>query len=1172
MKPAAEAPSRATELPPALAPALSAEPRVSWLGLVGSARALAIAETAVLHPGLVLVVAADTRSAQALETEIGFYHPELPVIPLPDWESLPYDALSPHQDILSQRLQALALLPGLRQGVVLATVAALMQRLAPRSYLEAYSFRLAQGTALDLEAFRARLIRSGYQSMGQVALPGEFAVRGGLVDVFPMGAAAPLRIELFDATIESLRTFDPENQRSLGQVNAVELLPAREYDATDEAIQRFRAAFRAAFEGDPQRQSLYRDVSNGLHPAGIEYYLPLFFDHTETIRDYLPPTTLCLLEGRLEEAAAAVDREIQGRYEAMRHDSQRPVLPPERVFLSAIELLEALAPFRQIALDVPGAPLHTFAAAVPPALPMEPRAESPYHALFSYLAHYPGRILLVAETPGRREALHDLLTANGVTPAACSGWSHFREGQARINLCSASLDRGLLLLDPALTVITEAQLYGEHVVQRRRRGRARDPETIIRSLSELMPGDPVVHEEHGVGRYLGLQRLDVGDGMTEFLTLTYAGGDKLYLPVTALHLIHRYTATHPDQAPLHHLGTDAWDKARSRAREKARDAAVELLDLYARRAARKGHAFPVRDDHYRRFAATFPFEETPDQARVIDEVLTDMESERPMDRLVCGDVGFGKTEVAMRATFLALQAHRQVVILAPTTLLVQQHFENFRDRFADSGARIESLSRFRSAADQSDVVASLAAGTVDIVIGTHRLIQPDIRFHDLGLVIIDEEHRFGVHQKERLKALRSEVDILTLTATPVPRTLNLALSGLRDISLITTAPQERLAIKTIVTQSHDALIREACIRELHRGGQIYFLHNDVKTIARAEQQLKRLVPEAEIRIAHGQMPERELERVMLDFYHQRFNILLCSTIIETGIDVPSANTIIIERADKFGLAQLHQLRGRVGRSHRRAYAYLLIPPTGIMTADAQKRLDAIGSLEELGIGFTLASHDLEIRGAGELLGEAQSGQIDEVGFSLYSELLERAVHALQTGTPEVVTADLFADINIHAPALLPDSYVPDAHTRLILYKRISAALDEASLRELQVEFIDRFGLLPDAVRRLFRVTSCKLRALPLGIRRIEAGPRGLRIDFGQEPRVDARLLVEILQSGPGYRMDGPSLRLKSELPDADQRLAAVEGLLSRLAGQTPVASSGQAQPTTGSRTTKSGPP
>ncbi|HET9122534.1 MAG TPA: transcription-repair coupling factor, partial [Acidiferrobacteraceae bacterium] len=1099
-----------------------------------------------------LVVVTDTRTAQALETEIGFYAPTLCVLPLPDWESLPYDALSPHQDILSQRLRALAQLPHLRSGVVLTTVAALMQRLAPRSHLEAYSFRLTPGAELDLGAFRARLVRSGYQAMGQVALPGEFAVRGGLIDVFPMGAQTPLRIELFDATIDSLRTFDPETQRSLDPVPTVELLPAREYDTTEDAVQRFRAAFRATFEGDPQQQSLYRDVSNGLHPAGIEYYLPLFFERTETIQDYLPADTLCLLEGPFDEAADAFEREVHERHDALGHDRQRPILPPERVFLSAAELRTALAPFRQILLDAPSEHAQQFAVATPPSLPMEPRAERPYHALFQYLETFPGRVLLVAETPGRREALQELLTQNDVTAAACSGWQAFRDGTARISLCSAALDRGLLLQQPALAVITEAQLYGEHVVQRRRRTRTRDPDSIIRSLSELMPGDPVVHEEHGVGRYLGLQRLDVGDGLSEFLALEYAGGDKLYLPVTALHLVHRYTATHPDQAPLHHLGTEAWDKARARAREKARDAAAELLDLYARRASRKGHAFPPRNDQYRRFAATFPFEETPDQARVIDEVLTDMESERPMDRLVCGDVGFGKTEVAMRAAFLAVQAARQVVVLAPTTLLVQQHFENFRDRFADSGARIESLSRFRSPAEQAEVVAGLAAGTVDIVIGTHRLIQPDIRFADLGLVIIDEEHRFGVRQKERLKALRSEVDILTLTATPVPRTLNLALSGLRDISLITTPPQERLAIKTLVTQASDALIREACVRELHRGGQVYFLHNDVKTIVRAEQQLKRLVPEAEIRIAHGQMPERELERVMLDFYHQRFNILVCSTIIETGIDVPSANTIIIERADKFGLAQLHQLRGRVGRSHRRAYAYLLIPPTGAMTADAQKRLDAIGSLEELGIGFTLASHDLEIRGAGELLGEAQSGQIDEVGFSMYSELLERAVHALRTGTPEVVTSDLFADINIHAPALLPDSYVPDPHTRLLLYKRISAAPDEAALRELQVEFIDRFGLLPDAVRRLFRVTVCKLRALPLGIRRIEAGPRGLRLDFGQTPRIDAALLVQVLQSGPGYRMDGPSLRLKAELPQAEDRLAMVERLLAMLAGQQPI--------------------
>ncbi|MHB1514572.1 MAG: transcription-repair coupling factor [Acidiferrobacteraceae bacterium] len=1147
------APAEVARTSPFAPPLPDAGTRLAWRGLEGSARGLALAQAARAHVGPLLIVTADARHAQQLEEEIRFYGGSgLSVLTFPDWESLPYDAFSPHHEIVSERLRALALLPTLTHGVVIASTSTLMHRLPPRQHLEAHSFSLAQGGRLDLNEFRNRLTRNGYETVSQVSLPGEFAVRGGIIDVFPMGAQAPLRVELFDDSIESLRSFDPETQRSLDSLTHLDLLPGREYPTTEDAVHRFRAAFRVAFEGDPHRHPLYRDVSNGLHPSGIEYYLPLFFPETAVIADYLPPSTLCVLEAGDGDTAARFEEETRARYEALRHDRERPILPPDRIFLAASEFERMLAPFARIFLETDGAvigPEVIFANLPPPVLPLHPKDARPYRALFEYLAGHVGRVLLVAETTGRREAMRAVLASDGLEPDDCSSWDDFLASSSRLAITCAALDRGLALEEPALGVLTESQLYGEHVVQRRRRSGVRDTDTVIRSLAELKPGDPVVHEEHGVGRYLGLQYLDVGDGRGEFLALEYAGGDKLYAPVTALNLIHRYTATHPDHAPLHRLGGEIWDKARARAREKAHDAAAELLELYAKRAARKGHAFRARDDYYRAFAAAFPFEETPDQTRAIEAVLTDMESDRPMDRLVCGDVGFGKTEVAMRAAFLAVQDRRQVAVLVPTTLLVQQHFENFRDRFSDTDARIEALSRFRSATEQRDVLDRLAGGSVDIVIGTHRLLQQDVRFKDLGLVIIDEEHRFGVRQKERLKALRSEVDILTLTATPVPRTLNLALAALRDISLISTPPQERLSVKTFVTQRNDALIREACLRELRRGGQIYFLHNEVKTIARAGEQLKRLIPEAEIRIAHGQMPERALERVMLDFYHQRFNILLCSTIIETGIDVPTANTILIERADKFGLAQMHQLRGRVGRSHHRAYAYLLVPPDPLLTADARKRLDAIASLEELGAGFALASHDLEIRGAGELLGETQSGQIDDIGFTLYAELLERAVRSLQSGEPEVRLDPRTTDINLHAPALLPEGYVPDTHVRLVLYKRISTAHTEDDLTELQVELIDRFGLLPAAAKLLFRIASLKLKASPLRITRIEAGPKGIRFEFDQQPAVDPSRVIALIQSGPGYRLDGRHLRVKADLPSADARVETIEKILSALAGR-----------------------
>ncbi len=1144
-----------------------------WSRLSGSSRGLAIARAAVLLGNPVLVIAADARSVRRLEDEIRFYTPpghEISVTAFPDWECLPYDVLSPHPDIVSRRLLALSRLPQLQAGVVLISVATLMHRLPPRRYVGGHTLQLHIGDFLRTEDLRAQLVRAGYHSVSQVMEPGEFAVRGGLIDLFPMGSEAPYRIDLFGDEIESLREFNPETQRSGRKLEAIQLLPAREYPTTPDAIQLFRQSFRARFEGDPQKVALYRDVSRGVIPAGAEYYLPLFFSDTATFFDYFPATGVCIIDANLVDSARAFVLETEQRYVERCHDRNRPILKPHELFLTEAELGDELQKHQQIhllafkadeerhlsAVTGQNKGLTAFDTLAPPDLRIDYRAEAPYKALIEYLRSYPGRVLLVAETLGRRETLRGLLQDNGLDPQDVPHWEAFLASEVRLGLTVAELERGLLLADPAVSVITEPQLYGERAAQRRRRAGvvARDPEAIIKNLAELRVGDPVAHEDHGVGRYLGLQILDVGDGPTEFLALEYAGGDKLYIPVVALHLITRYTGTDPEHAPLHRLGSDAWEKAKRRARQKAHDVAAELLEIYAVRAAQKGHTFRARDEQYLGFSDSFPFEETPDQARAIDEVLADMESDKLMDRLVCGDVGFGKTEVAMRAAFLAIHGQKQVALLVPTTLLAQQHFQNFSDRFADLPVRIELLSRFRSKAHQVQILAGLADGSVDLVVGTHRLLQADVRFKNLGLIIIDEEHRFGVRQKERLKKLRQEVDVLTLTATPIPRTLNMALAGLRDISIIATAPEARLSIKTLVSERNLALIREACLREIRRGGQVYYLHNEVRTIERVLHQLQELVPEAEVHMAHGQMPERQLERVMLDFYHQRFNVLVCTTIIESGIDVPTANTIIIERADKFGLAQLHQLRGRVGRSHHRAYAYLLVPPRSAMTESAHKRLEAIESLEDLGAGFTLAAHDLEIRGAGELLGEAQSGEIDEVGFTLYSELLARAVRSLQSGVDldRIEPVHSGTEINVHTPALLPEDYLPDVHMRLILYKRIAGAATVEALTELREEIIDRFGLLPEPAKLLFTLTRLKIQATPFGIRKIDVGPKGARIEFHRHPNVDPASVIRLLQSAPGvYRLDGPErLRVKQDMPDVESRVHALATLLDALAPAT----------------------
>ncbi len=1122
---------------------------LDWGRLPGASAALAIAQAASAGDRLVVVVATDSRAAQILEDEIGAFA-SAPPAPFPDWETLPYDQFSPHPDIVSDRISTLYRLRGQRHGVLVLPAQTLLQRLAPRSYLHGSGLVLEPGQRLDTASERRRLEEAGYRCVPQVQDRGEFAVRGSLLDLFPMGAALPYRIELFDDLVETVRTFDPETQLTVEPVDSVNLLPAREFPFDPDAIERFRGAFRNRFDGDLRQCHVYQDAKQGLAASGIEYYLPLFFERTDTLFDYLPEDALLVLETGVAAAARAFWDNLSERYEDRRHDVERPILTPGELYLSPDELEAMLRGYARIGFAREREASARFGLEPPPVVDIH-GGRSQHEALDALLGQAAGPVVVALESAGRREVVADQLAALSHRPVSVASIAEALEAEPGLYVTVAPLDDGFHRRDPWLTVLTERQLLGYRAPQGRRARRAgRPPEAIIRDLADLSLGAPVVHEDYGVGRYLGLSRIDTGAVDAEFLAIEYLNGDKLYVPVSSLHLISRYTGASPENAPLHRLGSGQWEKARRRAAEKARDVAAELLDLYARRAAREGRSLSVDDALYHQFASAFPFEETPDQARAIETVIADLAGPRPMDRVVCGDVGFGKTEVALRAAFVAVQAGRQVALLVPTTLLAQQHYRNFLDRFADWPVRIEALSRFRSRGEVQRVLAELADGRLDIVIGTHRLLQSDIRFQKLGLLIVDEEHRFGVRQKEKIKQLRAEVDLLTLTATPIPRTLNMALSGLRDLSIIATAPAHRLAVKTFVGQWHTATIRDAVQRELQRGGQIYFLHNEVKSIKRIARELEALFPHARLKVAHGQMPERELEQVMLDFYRQRFNLLVCTTIIESGIDVPTANTIIINRADKFGLAQLHQLRGRVGRSHHRAYAYLIVPPRKAMTADAAKRLEALAALEDLGVGFTLATHDLEIRGAGELLGDEQSGQITEIGFELYMELLERAVAALKSGrAPDLEgPLDRGCEIDLHLTALIPEDYLPDVHARLVLYKRIASAPDDEALDALKVEMIDRFGLLPEAVKNLFAVASLRIRAAALGIRQLELGASGGKVVFASATEVEPATVIRLIQQHPRrYRMDGEhTLRLKTELEAGEDRVRAARALIEQL--------------------------
>jgi len=1134
-------------------------PVVGWGQLYGASQKLAIARAASIFNGLTLVVVPDSQAASEIEEALRFFSSgtSLPISTLPDWETLPYDVFSPHEDIISQRLQTLFQLPETRKGIMLVPVQTLMQRLAPREFIQQNSLMIETGARLDIEAMRSNLEASGYHFVQQVMEHGEYSIRGSIIDLYPMGSEHPYRLDLFDDEIESIRNFSVEDQRSRDKLDAIRILPAHEYPLDEQGIKDFRQRYRSRFEGDPNQSTIYSEVSRGIAPAGVEYYLPLFFEQTSTLFDYLPDRTLIIEMGNVRDATQHYLDEINHRYEQLRYNLERPILSPAEVFIEQQELLTDIEEYPRVELQSfefiePGLEQRNFGTSKTPSVRINPRSEHPAQLLRDFISGFDGSTLITCDSTGRREHILEMLRGMGIHPQVVEDWPSFIDSDLPLSITVAPMEEGFILQQDNIALLTEAQLLGERTRQvRRRRKPTRDSDAVVRNLTDLHIGSPVVHEDHGVGRYLGLSKLEVNGQETEFLTIEYAANDKLYVPVSSLHLINRYTGASPDNAPLHKLGTEQWQKARRKAAQKARDVAVELLDIHARRAARKGHQYLVPKEEYAAFAEAFPFEETADQQSAIDAVLADLATDNPMDRVVCGDVGFGKTEVAMRAAAAVTLTGKQVAVLVPTTLLATQHTNNFQDRFADWPIRIESLSRFRTGKELDATLKKLADGQVDIIIGTHKLLQKDIRFKDLGLVIIDEEHRFGVRHKERLKAMRSEVDMLTLTATPIPRTLNMSLSGLRDLSIIATPPVQRHAIKTFVSEWNAELIQEACMRELRRGGQVYFLHNDVKTIEKQTRELQELLPDAKVHFAHGQMREKELEQIMVDFYHQRFNVLVATTIIESGIDIPTANTIIINRADKLGLAQLHQLRGRVGRSHHRAYAYMITPPQKSMTADAIKRLEAIESLEDLGVGFTLASHDLEIRGAGELLGEGQSGQIQEIGFSMYNELLERAVKALKSGQVPDEQLDASAhstEIDLGIPGLLPDDYVPDIHTRLILYKRIANAKNQEELDDLQVELIDRFGLLPDPAKTLFAGTAIKLTAQELGIRKIECGTDAGRITFFEQPNIDPGKIIQLIQGQPGrYKLDSEQrmhvLELDTELsPRVEQIRLLLETL------------------------------
>ncbi|MBS0448486.1 MAG: transcription-repair coupling factor [Proteobacteria bacterium] len=1145
-------------------PAIAPGKRYTLPRPIGSADALLLARQAEAGKAagrLTVIVTAEPADAQRLEAELPFFAPDLRIAVFSDWETLPYDTFSPHQDLISERLATLWRL-GRRErdvDVLLLPASTALVRLAPPSFIAAYTFQFKQKERLDEAGLKAQLTLAGYTHVSQVVSPGEYAVRGGLIDLYPMGSPVPYRVDLFGDEVDSIRTFDPDTQRSLYPVPEVRLLPGREFPMDEAARNRFRARWREKIEGDPTKARLYKDIGAGIATAGIEYYLPLFFDETATIFDYVGANAQVVLLADVDAALKRFWTDTRERHRFLGADRERPLLPPEELFLRPEDFFTLANAYAQ--LVVRGNEPVEWARPLPD-LSVDRGAPEPLTRLQVHVGTTPHRVLIVAESPGRRESLLELLRDSRIEPPTVATLAEFQSGDERFAITVTPLAQGFFWHEPdagiAIQFVTETELFATAPTARRKRKQEQtsDVDALIKDLSELKVGDPVVHVNHGIGRYVGLVNIDLandGGGPSEFLHLEYADKAVLYVPVAQLHLIARYAGVSPDEAPLHKLGSGQWEKAKRKAAEQVRDTAAELLAIYARRAAREGFAFRLQPHDYEAFAASFGFEETPDQQAAIHAVVQDMVSPRPMDRLICGDVGFGKTEVALRAAFVAVSGGKQVAILAPTTLLAEQHYQTLADRFGKWPVKVAELSRFRSPKEVKATLDGLADGTVDIVVGTHKLLSQTVHFKRLGLLVIDEEHRFGVRHKEAIKAMRAEVDVLTLTATPIPRTLGMALEGLRDLSVIATAPQRRLAIKTFVRNEASGTIREAVLRELKRGGQVYFLHNDVATIEHRRETLQALLPEARIAVAHGQMPERELERVMRDFVAQRHNLLLCSTIIETGIDVPTANTIVIGRADKFGLAQLHQLRGRVGRSHHQAYAYLLVPDVEGLTKQAALRLEAIQNMEELGSGFYLAMHDLEIRGAGEVLGENQSGNMMEVGFQLYNDMLSEAVRSLKAGREPDLLSPLggafggSTEINLHAPALLPDAYCGDVHTRLSLYKRLAMAEKPEQIDALLEEITDRFGKLPPQGQTLFDVHRLRVLAKPYGVLKIDAAPKLMVISFRPNPPVDALRIIELVQKNRHIKLAGnDKLRIERDTPEAKDRAQLIRDVLRSL--------------------------
>ena len=1207
-----------------------------WLNLSQGSLPLALARY-LPHKRLKVVLTQDAEQALRLQTAWRFFRPHDTAVFLPDWETLPYERFSPHQDLVSERLSALWQIKSGAADVLFVPVATAMQKLPPVPFLAGHTFWLKTGQTLDIGRLKTDLVDAGYNHVSHVVAAGEFAVRGGIVDLFPMGSEMPYRIDLFDDEIDSIKTFDTDTQRTISPVSEIRLLPAHEFPTDSEAQKIFRSRFREEVDGNPNDAAVYKAVSNGHFGAGVEYYLPLFFENElETLFDYIGEDALFVSLGDVHAEANRFWSDVKSRYAMAQGDETYPPLLPQHLYLSADMFAGRLKNYGQVLPDVSGKE-HTL-----PDLAVNRQSDEPLQALKDFQTTFEGRILLCAESLGRRETMLGFLQQNGLKAKPVSDWQGFLSAHEPLMITVAPLAYGFKLgglhspsqqqptpasegegkavtdqtkfpaaatnplpsplpqeseqsaaavsdnlktkssLHPvasdlheqirqqpapslvgegwgegkavaaqgAIAVITESELYqyvARSRVHNRRKKHAAVSDGLLRDLAEINIGDPVVHEKHGIGRYMGLVTMDLGGETNEMMLLEYAGEAQLYVPVSQLHLISRYSGQAHENVALHKLGSGAWNKAKRKAAEKARDTAAELLNLYAQRAAQSGHKFEINELDYQAFADGFGYEETEDQAAAIAAVIKDLTQAKPMDRLVCGDVGFGKTEVALRAAFVAVMGGKQVAVLAPTTLLVEQHAQNFADRFADFPVKVASLSRFNNSKATKVALEGMADGTVDIVIGTHKLVQDDIKFKNLGLVIIDEEHRFGVRQKEQLKRLRANVDILTMTATPIPRTLSMALEGLRDFSLITTAPSRRLAVKTFVKPFSEGSVREAVLRELKRGGQVFFLHNEVDTIENMRERLETLLPEARIGVAHGQLRERELEQVMRDFLQQRFNVLLCSTIIETGIDIPNANTIIINRADKFGLAQLHQLRGRVGRSHHQAYAYLLTPE--YITKDAEKRLDAIAAADELGAGFTLAMQDLEIRGAGEILGEGQSGEMMQVGFTLYTEMLKQAVRDLKKGRQPDLDAPLgiTTEIKLHSPALLPESYCPDIHERLVLYKRLAVCETVQQINAIHEELVDRFGLPEQPIKTLIESHHLRLAAKELGIDAIDATSEAVTVTFGKNNNVDPTEIILLIQNDKKYRLAGADkLRFTAEMENIEVRINTVKNVLKTL--------------------------